>query len=90
MHPESANYSGQITPGNLMEQLRGRISVKHYSTRTEQAYVDWVWRFILFHGKRYHRDMGRRRVGDRPRYLSVLSRHSLQKWSRKLGIASDL
>ena len=50
MYPESATPSSQITPVKLMEQLRGRIRVKHYSIRTEQAYVDWVRRFILFHG----------------------------------------
>ncbi len=50
MYPESVTPSSQITPVKLMEQLRGRIRVKHYSIRTEQAYVDWVRRFILFHG----------------------------------------
>jgi hypothetical protein len=30
----------------------------HYSIRTEQAYLDWMQRFILFHGKRYPRTMG--------------------------------
>ena len=37
---------------------RQRIRVLHYSIRTEQAYVDWARRFILFHGKRHPRDMG--------------------------------
>ena len=57
MPPESATPSIQITPVKLMEQLRGRIRVKHYSIRTGQAYVDWVRRFILFHGKRHPRDL---------------------------------
>jgi Phage integrase, N-terminal SAM-like domain len=38
--------------------LWGCIRVKHYSILTEQAYVDWVRRFILFHGKRHAREMG--------------------------------
>ena len=42
----------------LLDQLRGRLRVKHYSIRTEQAYVDWVRRFILFHGKRHPKDLG--------------------------------
>lgn len=42
----------------LLDQLRDRIRVKHYSLRTEQAYVDWARRFILFHGKRHPRDLG--------------------------------
>ena len=62
MYPESATSSDQITPPKLLEQLRGRIRVKHYSIRTEQAYVDWVRRFILFHGKRHPRDLGAREV----------------------------
>ena len=37
----------------LLDLLRQRIRVLHYSIRTEQAYVDWARRFILFHGKRH-------------------------------------
>ena len=42
----------------LLDQLRGRLRVKHYSIRTEQAYVDWVRRFVLFHDKRHPRGLG--------------------------------
>jgi len=42
----------------LLDQIRGRLRVKHYSIRTEQSYVDWVRRFVLFHGKRHPRDLG--------------------------------
>jgi integron integrase len=42
----------------LLDALRDRIRLKHYSIRTEQAYVAWVRRFVLFHGKRHPRDMG--------------------------------
>lgn len=35
-------------PRRLLERLSDRIRVKHYSIRTEQAYADWVRRFILF------------------------------------------
>ncbi len=42
----------------FLEQLRQAIRVRHYSIRTEQAYVDWTRRFILFHRKRHPRDMG--------------------------------
>lgn len=37
----------------LLGQVRERISVKHYSIRTETQYVNWIKHFILFHGKRY-------------------------------------
>jgi integron integrase len=42
----------------LLDQVRARIRVKHYSIRTEDQYVQWIRRFILFHGKRHPRDMG--------------------------------
>jgi hypothetical protein len=35
-----------------------RIRVKHYSIRTEQAYCDWIRRFIIFHGKRHPSGLG--------------------------------
>jgi len=41
-----------------LDQVRDRIRRKHYSIRTEQAYVDWIRRFVLHHNKRHPRDMG--------------------------------
>ncbi|WP_420467988.1 integron integrase [Panacagrimonas sp.] len=43
---------------HLLDQVRHRLRAKHYSLRTESSYVDWIKRFILFHGKRHPRDMG--------------------------------
>lgn len=45
-------------PPKLLDQVRDRIRVKHYSIRTETQYVQWIRRFILFHGKRHPRDLG--------------------------------
>ncbi|HET6587385.1 MAG TPA: integron integrase [Oleiagrimonas sp.] len=42
----------------LLDQVRARLRVKHYSLRTEQAYVGWIRRFILANGKRHPREMG--------------------------------
>ena len=42
----------------LLETVREVLRRKHYSLRTEDAYLDWVKRFVLFHGKRHPRDMG--------------------------------
>lgn len=42
----------------LLDRVRDRLRVKHYSYRTEQSYVHWIKRFILFHGKRHPADMG--------------------------------
>lgn len=41
----------------LLDLVRDTIRRKHYSIRTEQSYVDWVRRFILFHNKRHPSDM---------------------------------
>ena len=42
----------------LLDRVRARIRTLHYSIRTEQAYVDWARRFILFHGRRHPLEMG--------------------------------
>jgi integron integrase len=46
----------------LLDLVRERLRVKHYSIRTEEQYVSWIRRYILFHGKRHPREMGLREV----------------------------
>ena len=41
----------------LLDRVRAAIRARHYSRRTEDAYVAWVRRFILFHGKRHPAEM---------------------------------
>jgi hypothetical protein len=48
--------NGQNKP-KLLDQVRDVIRRKHYSIRTERTYIDWIRRFILFHGKRHPREM---------------------------------
>ena len=45
-------------PPKLLDQVRDRLRLKHYSIRTETQYVQWIRRFILFHDKRHPKDMG--------------------------------
>ncbi len=45
-------------PPRLLDQVRQVLRVRHYARRTEDCYVAWVLRFILFHKKRHPRDMG--------------------------------
>lgn len=54
---ETANTPAANSP-KLLDVVRDRIRVKHYSIRTETQYVQWIRRFILFHGKKHPRDMG--------------------------------
>ncbi len=42
----------------LLDQVRVRMRTRHYSLRTEQSYLHWIKRFIVFHGKRHPREMG--------------------------------
>ena len=44
----------------LLERVRLAIRGRHYSRRTEKAYVGWIRRFILFHGKRHPDELGER------------------------------
>lgn len=45
-------------PVTLLDRVREAIRYKHYSIRTERAYVEWIRRFVLYHGRRHPRDMG--------------------------------
>lgn len=55
----------------LLDQVRGKIRLKHYSIRTEQAYVDWIKRFILHFDKRHPREMGAAEVEAFLTHLAV-------------------
>ena len=55
----------------LLEQLALAIRARHYSRRTEEAYLGWVRRFILFHGKRHPSEMGRGEINAFLSHLAV-------------------
>lgn len=57
-------------PRRLLDQVRDAVRVRHYSDRTEQAYVGWIRRFVLFHGTRHPAEMGAAEVGA---FLSALA-----------------
>ncbi len=63
----------------LLDQLREALRLRHYSIRTEQAYVHWARRFILFHRKRHPIEMGEAEVGA---FLTHLARRELGASSR--------
>ena len=42
----------------LLDQVRSALRVRHYSLRTEEAYLQWIKRYIFFHGKRHPGEMG--------------------------------
>ncbi|MGO8754947.1 MAG: integron integrase [Gallionellaceae bacterium] len=55
----------------LLDLVVARLRVKHYSLRTEKTYVDWIKRFIWFHGKRHPREMGASEVEAFLSHLAV-------------------
>lgn len=58
-------------PPKLLDRMRVHLRTRHYSIRTEEAYVDWARRFILFHDKRHPQDMGAAEVEAFLSYLVV-------------------
>jgi integron integrase len=46
------------TPPKLLDRVRDALRLKHYSYRTEQTYIQWIRRYILFHNKRHPQEMG--------------------------------
>ncbi len=59
-------------PAKLLDRVRETIRIKHYSLSTEQSYVFWIRRFILFHDKRHPESMGSAEIGA---FLSHLAIH---------------
>lgn len=57
-------------PARLLDQVREAMRARHYSRRTEKAYVSWVRRYVLFHGKRHPAELGEEEI---VRFLSHLA-----------------
>ena len=55
----------------LLDRMRGQIRRLHYSIRTEDSYLLWAKKFILFHGKRHPMEMGEPEVGEFLTHLAV-------------------
>ena len=64
-----ADPAGAPKP-RLLDRVRAAIRARHYSRRTEKAYVAWIRRYIFFHDKRHPADMGAPEV---TRFLSSLA-----------------
>ncbi len=54
----SASPSPGAPPKKLLDQVRDAIRLRHYSYKTEESYLGWIRRYILFHGKRHPRELG--------------------------------
>jgi len=70
-HPPATSALTPTSP-RLLDRVRAAIAVRHYSRRTEKAYVAWVRRFVLFHGKRHPDTMGGAEISG---FVSSLATH---------------
>jgi len=61
-----------VVPGpRLLDRVRQAIRARHYSHRTEQAYVTWITRYVRFHGKRHPAELGEPEVNQFLTHLAV-------------------
>jgi hypothetical protein len=67
----SGPSSPSPSPPRLLDRVREAIRTRHYSKRTEEAYVQWIVRFIRFHNKRHPQDMGAAQVNALLTHLAV-------------------
>jgi hypothetical protein len=63
----------RLTPDKpkLLDQVRIFMRARRYSLRTEEAYLDWIRRFILFHGKRHPREMAECEIAQFLTHLAI-------------------
>ncbi len=65
------NSSLHPHPPKLLEQVRNALRVKHYSYRTEEAYLGWIKRYIFFHNKRHPAEMEAAEINQFLTHLAV-------------------
>ena len=58
-------------PKKLLEQVSDALRTKHYAYRTEQTYIDWIKRYIIFHKKRHPKDMDANEIREFITYLAT-------------------
>ncbi len=72
-------------PRKLLDRVREAIRTRHYSPRTEQAYVHWIRRYIFFHNVRHPADMGQPELNAFLTHLAVKERVSASTQTQALS-----
>ena len=72
-------------PKRLLDQVREAIRLRHYSIRTEQAYVTWIKQYIFFHDKRHPKEMGGREIEAFLTHLAVNEHVAASTQNQVLG-----
>lgn len=68
---QTVSDKGESDKPKLLDQVRRVLRLKHYSLRTEESYVDWIRRYILFHEKRHPKDLGAEEIREFLTHLSA-------------------
>lgn len=90
-HPHRARYAGSYQPVasaggvKLLTRVRSALRLRHYSRRTEQAYVRWIQLFIRFHGRRHPGELGSAEVSAFLSDLAVNHRVSASTQNQALA-----
>ena len=74
--PNLPDKSTTAKSPELLNQVHDKLRVKHYSIRTEQAYVEWIKRYIFFHDKHHPKELGGRDLEAFLTHLAVAGRVS--------------
>jgi integron integrase len=69
----------------LLDQVRQLMRLRHYSLRTEEAYIGWIRRYILFHGKRHPRELDEKHVSEFLSSLAINGRVSASTQNQALN-----
>ncbi len=69
-----AQKTADVIKPKLLDQVRNTLRTKHYSRKTEQAYVHWIKRYILLYNKRHPKDMGEKEINQFLTHLAVKER----------------
>ncbi len=69
----------------LLDQVRDVVRMKHYSIRTEESYIQWIRRFIVFHGKRHPAELGRAEIEAFLSYLATTQQVSASTQNQALS-----
>ncbi|MBN2575627.1 MAG: integron integrase [Deltaproteobacteria bacterium] len=84
--PGQADRKSDSPPG-LLDRVREALRARHYSPRTEKAYLGWVHRYILFYGERQVEDMAEAEIGA---YLSSLAEAKVSASTQNQALAAML
>jgi len=75
MSQDSQNPANVKKP-KLLDQVRNALRTKHYSMKTEEAYIHWIKKYIFFHNKRHPKEMGEKEINQLKNQINQLNSQS--------------